>query len=250
MIASNLNFATLANLGQFVLCTIFGPKRLPLPLGKSNLKDRNLNNTGGQQCQRRKCWKSQPCSKQKEPVSKIGGRRVSTKMTRVNMSFFVMCIRNQFVHTNVDFGYLEESKMRMPSYKDYVHWSCIPSKLFFSEGSSQDNLFWPNSPVSRKVILLLIRIWATLGALPLWPRITSWWDRSKQVFECGWMCITHCVCLCVCRQTRVFVWFCELVLLYTHVFVCVWNTGGTFPVTQDSNLVKAVFACEWVCISL
>ena len=102
---------------------------------------------------------------------------------------FIMCIRNQFVHTNVDFGYLEESKMRMPSYKDYVHWSCIPSKLFFSEGSSQDNLFWPNSPVSRKVILLLIRIWATLGALPLWPRITSWWDRSKQVFECEWMCM-------------------------------------------------------------
>ena len=86
-IASNLNFATLANLGQFVLCTIFGPKRLPLPLGKSNLKDRNLNNTGGQQCQRRKCWKSQPGSKQKEPVSKMGGRRVSTKMTLVKHFF-------------------------------------------------------------------------------------------------------------------------------------------------------------------
>ena len=58
--------------------------------------------------------KSQLYSKQKEPVSKMGGRRVSTKMTRVKHVFFVMCIRNQFVHTNVDFGYLEESKMRMP----------------------------------------------------------------------------------------------------------------------------------------
>ena len=85
------------------------------------------------------------------------GRRVSTKTTLAK-HFFVMCKRNQFVHTNVDFGYLEESKMRMASYKDYVHRTCIPSELFFSEGSSQDNLFWPNSRISRKVILLLIRI--------------------------------------------------------------------------------------------
>ena len=146
-------------------------------------------------------------------------------MTRVNMSFFVMCIRNQFVHTNVDFGYLEESKMRMASYKDYVHWTCIPSELFFSEGSSQDNLFWPNSPVSRKVILLLIKIWATLGALPLWPRITSWWDRSKQVFECEWMCM----------PMRLYTNSCICVILWISASSCirrclfVFETQGALP---------------------
>ena len=120
------------------------------------------------------------------------------------------------------FGRIQNANALLQRLRPLV---CIPSELFFSEGSSQDNLFGSNSPVSRKVILLLIRIWATLGALPLWPRITSWWDRSKQVFECEWMCMpmrlytNSCICVILWISASVYAGIC-LCLKHRGHFPC------------------------------